>query len=110
MPPSIPPIATLSTTSLWQSICEGTTFWRMAPPLYCRQSVPEAVAAAKEAIAPLTEATSLDELNAAIAAMDINEGTEASATVYTNQASSAINTYLRGGLPIAPARPVILPA
>ena len=28
--------------------------------------------------------------------MDINEGTEASATVYTNQASSAINTYLSG--------------
>ena len=54
----------------------------------------EAVAATKEAIAPLTEATSLDELNAAIAAMGINEGTEASATVYTNQASSAINTYL----------------
>ena len=53
-----------------------------------------AVAAAKEAIAPLNEATSLEELNAAIAAMDINEGTEASATVYTNQASTAINTYL----------------
>ena len=53
-----------------------------------------AVAAAKEAIAPLTEAANLDELNAAIAAMDINEGTEASATVYTDQAKSSINTYL----------------
>ena len=53
-----------------------------------------AVAAAKEAIAPLTEAANLDELNAAIAAMGINEGTEASATVYTDQAKSSINTYL----------------
>ena len=53
-----------------------------------------AVAAAKEAIAPLTEATNLDELNAAIAAMEINKDAEASATVYTDQASSSINTYL----------------
>ena len=53
-----------------------------------------AVVAAKAAIAPLTKATSLDELNAAIAEMKINEGTDASATVYTNQARSGINTYL----------------
>ena len=53
-----------------------------------------AVVAAKAAIAPLLKAADLDELNAAIGEMTINEGTEASATVYTNQARSAINTYL----------------
>ena len=74
---------------------EGTTS-EDGTTTYTAAERTEAVAAAKEAIAPLTEATSLDELNAAIAAMDINEGTEASATVYTNQASSAINTYLSG--------------
>lgn len=51
-----------------------------------------AVEAATEAVAALTEATTLDELNEAIAAMSINEGTEASATVYTSQASSSINS------------------
>ena len=74
---------------------EGTTS-EDGTTTYTAAERTEAVAAAKEAIAPLTEATSLEELNAAIAAMDINEGTEASATVYTNQASSAINTYLSG--------------
>ena len=53
-----------------------------------------AVVAAKAAIAPLLKAANLDELNAAIGEMTINEGTEASATVYTNQARSSINTYL----------------
>ncbi len=53
-----------------------------------------AVVAAKAAIAPLLKAANLDELNAAIGEMTINEGTEASATVYTNQARSGINTYL----------------
>ena len=53
-----------------------------------------AVVAAKAAIAPLLKASDLDELNAAIGEMAINEGTEASATVYTNQARSSINTYL----------------
>ena len=53
-----------------------------------------AVVAAKAAIAPLLKAADLDELNAAISEMTINEGTEASATVYTNQARSGINTYL----------------
>lgn len=53
-----------------------------------------AVVAAKAAIAPLLKAADLDELNAAIGEMTINEGTEASATVYTNQARSGINTYL----------------
>lgn len=61
---------------------------------YTAEERAAAVAAAKEAIAPLTEATNLEELNAAIAAMSINEGTEASATVYTDQAKGNINTYL----------------
>ncbi len=53
-----------------------------------------AVVAAKAAIAPLTKATNLDELDAAIAEMKINEGTDASASVYTNLSRSGINTYL----------------
>lgn len=53
-----------------------------------------AVVAAKAAIAPLTKATNLDELNAAIAEMKVNEGTDASASVYTNLSRSGINTYL----------------
>ena len=53
-----------------------------------------AVVAAKAAIAPLTKATNLDELNTAIAEMKINEGTDASASVYTNLSRSGINTYL----------------
>ena len=53
-----------------------------------------AVVAAKAAIAPLTKATNLDELNAAIAEMKINEGTDASASVYTDLSRSGINTYL----------------
>ena len=53
-----------------------------------------AVVAAKAAIAPLTKATNLDELNAAIAEMKINEGTDASASVYSNLSRSGINTYL----------------
>lgn len=61
---------------------------------YTAEERAAAVAAAREAIAPLTEATNLDELNAAVAAMKINEGTDASASVYTNQARSGINTYL----------------
>ena len=55
-----------------------------------------AIAAAKEAIAPLTDetVTTVEALDAAIAAMAINEGAEASATVYTDQSSTGINTYL----------------
>ena len=53
-----------------------------------------AMVAAKAAIAPLLKAADLEELNTAIGEMTINEGTEASATVYTNQARSGINTYL----------------
>lgn len=53
-----------------------------------------AMVAAKAAIAPLLKTADLDELNAAISEMSINEGTEASATVYTDQARSGINTYL----------------
>lgn len=53
-----------------------------------------AMVAAKAAIAPLLKAADLDELNTAISEMSINEGTEASATVYTDQARSGINTYL----------------
>ena len=55
-----------------------------------------AVAAAKAAIAPLTECDTLEALNEAIAAMEINADTEASASVYTNQAFTGINTNLSG--------------
>ena len=55
-----------------------------------------AVAAAKVAIAPLTECDTLEALNEAIAAMEINADTEASASVYTNQAFTGINTNLSG--------------
>ena len=56
-----------------------------------------AIAAAKEAIAPLvdSEITTVEALNEAIAAMEINaEAGTASATVYTDQASSSINSNL----------------
>ena len=53
-----------------------------------------AVAAAKVAIAPLTECDTLEALNKAIAAMEINADTAASASVYTNQAFTGINTNL----------------
>lgn len=54
-----------------------------------------AVEAAREAIEPLTEASSLDELNEAIAAMEINADTEASATECTDYAKSSINSNFR---------------
>lgn len=63
---------------------------------YTAQERTDAIAAAKEAIAPLTDSSvnTVEALDAAIAAMAINEGTEAASTVYTNQASTGINSYL----------------
>ena len=63
---------------------------------YTAEEREAAIAAAKIAIAPLTdsEINTVDALNEAIAAMDINAGTEASSTVYTDQASTGINSYL----------------
>ena len=63
---------------------------------YTAEEREAAIAAAKVAIAPLTdsEINTVDALNEAIAAMDINAGTEASSTVYTDQASTGINSYL----------------
>lgn len=61
---------------------------------YTAQEREAAIAAAKEAIAPLTECDTLEALNEAIAAMEINADTEASATEYTDQASTGINSYL----------------
>ena len=58
-----------------------------------------AIAAAKEAIAPLTDSsiTTVEALDKAIAAMEINAETEnVASTVYTNQASTSINSYLTG--------------
>ena len=58
-----------------------------------------AVAAAKEAIAPLvsSEITTVEALDEAIAAMEINAETEgAASTAYADQASSSINSYLTG--------------
>ncbi|MCI5484596.1 MAG: peptidylprolyl isomerase [Clostridiales bacterium] len=65
---------------------------------YTAEEREAAIAAAKTAIAPLTdsEINTVDALNEAIAAMDINAGTEASSTVYTDQASTGINSYLSG--------------
>ena len=65
---------------------------------YTAEEREAAIAAAKAAIAPLTdsEINTVDALNEAIAAMEINAGTEASSTVYTNQASTGINSYLSG--------------
>ena len=56
-----------------------------------------AVAAAKEAIAPLVDSavTTVEALDEAIAAMEINADTpDAASTVYTDQASTSINSYL----------------
>ena len=60
---------------------------------YTAEEREAAIAAAKIAIAPLTdsEINTVDALNEAIAAMEINAGTEASSTVYTDQASTGIN-------------------
>lgn len=65
---------------------------------YTAEEREAAIAAAKVAIAPLTdsEINTVDALNEAIAAMEINAGTEASSTVYTDQASTGINSYLSG--------------
>ena len=63
---------------------------------YTAEEREAAIAAAKIAIAPLTdsEINTVDALNEAIAAMEINAGAEASSTVYTDQASTGINSYL----------------
>lgn len=65
---------------------------------YTAEEREAAIAAAKIAIAPLTdsEINTVDALNEAIAAMEINAGAEASSTVYTDQASTGINSYLSG--------------
>lgn len=55
-----------------------------------------ALQAAEEAANALAseEITSVEELDAAIAAMPVNEGVDAASTAYTDQRYSAINTYL----------------
>ena len=55
-----------------------------------------ALQAAEEAANALVseEITSVEELDAAIAAMPVNEGVDAASTAYTDQRYSAINTYL----------------
>ena len=65
---------------------------------YTTEEREAAIAAAKEAIAPLTDSsvTTVEALNEAIAAMEINADTEAAASVYTDQASTGINSYLSG--------------
>ena len=65
---------------------------------YTAQEREAAIAAAKEAIAPLTDSAvnTLEALNEAVAAMEINADTEAAASVYTNQASTGINSNLAG--------------
>ena len=66
---------------------------------YTAEEREAAVAAAKEAIAPLVDSSvdSVEALNAAIAAMEINAETpDAASTVYTDQARTSINSYLTG--------------
>lgn len=55
-----------------------------------------ALQAAEEAANALVseEITSVEELDASIAAMPVNEGVDAASTAYTDQRYSAINTYL----------------
>ncbi|MDY4221459.1 MAG: peptidylprolyl isomerase [Candidatus Faecousia sp.] len=67
-----------------------------------------AIAAAKIAIAPLTDSaiTTVEALDEAIAAMEINAGSESAAsTVYTDQASSSINSNLSGWITDASRQP-----
>lgn len=61
---------------------------------YTAEERTAAIAAAKEAIAPLCDVDTVEALDAAIAAMEINADTEAASTVYTNQARTGINSYL----------------
>ncbi len=63
---------------------------------YTAEERTAAIAAAKEAIAPLCDSSvnTVEALDAAIAAMEINADTEAASTVYTDQASTGINSYL----------------
>ena len=61
---------------------------------YTAEARTAAIAAAKEAIAPLCDVDTVEALDAAIAAMEINADTEAASTVYTNQARTGINSYL----------------
>ncbi|MGM9604567.1 MAG: peptidylprolyl isomerase [Faecousia sp.] len=63
---------------------------------YSAQERATAVAAAREAIAPLTDSSvnTVEALDAAIAAMAINEGADASSSVYTDQSRTGINSYL----------------
>lgn len=65
---------------------------------YTTEEREAAIAAAKEAIAPLTDSaiTTVEALNEAIAAMEINADTEAASSVYTDQATTGINSYLSG--------------
>ncbi len=63
---------------------------------YTAEERTAAIAAAKEAIAPLCDVDTVEALDAAIAAMEINADTEAASTVYTNQARTGINSYLSG--------------
>lgn len=60
-------------------------------------SIEERQAAAAEAEAAantLTGAASVEEFDASIAALPVNEGTEAKSTAYVNQSYSSLNSYL----------------
>lgn len=63
---------------------------------YSDEEKAAAAEAAKAAAEALTDSsiTSVEELDAAIAALPVNEGTEASSSAYTDQAYSAINSYV----------------
>lgn len=63
---------------------------------YSAEERSAAVEAAREAIAPLTDSSvnTVEALDEAIAAMEINADTEAASTVYTDQSRTGINSYL----------------
>lgn len=74
----------------------GGTTDESGSTVYTAEERSAAIDAAREAIAPLTDGSvnTVEALDEAIAAMEINEGTEASSSVYTDQARTGINSYL----------------
>lgn len=54
-----------------------------------------AAQAAEEAVSTLSAVSSVEELDAAIAALSVNEGTDARSTSLVNQNASSVNSYLR---------------
>lgn len=62
---------------------------------YSTEERQAAAAEAETAANSLTAAATVEEFDAAIAALPVNEGTEAKSTAYTNQSYANLNSYLR---------------